>query len=129
MTHRVVRTLRCRASDMDQTPSRPGHKPTLLAAFLHFDLSFMLWVLIGALGASIAKELHLSPVQKGWMVGVPILSGALARIPLGVLADRLGARRVGIAMLASLFVPLILGAMYGRTFASMLVVGVLLGTA
>lgn len=114
---------------MNRASSRRGHGPTLFASFLHFDLSFMLWVLIGALGASIARDLHLSPAQKGWMVAVPILSGSLARIPLGVLADRLGARRVGIAMLASLFVPLILGATFGRSFGSMLLIGLLLGTA
>ena len=43
---------------------RRGHTPTLVASFLHFDLSFMLWVLIGALGALIARDLHLSPAQK-----------------------------------------------------------------
>lgn len=112
------------------TPNeRRGHTPTLVAAFLHFDLSFMLWVLIGALGALIARDLHLTSAQKGWLVAVPILSGSLARIPLGVLADRLGARRVGMTMLLSLFVPLAIGALFGRSFGSMLLVGVLLGTA
>ena len=35
--------------------ARQGHLPTLIASFLHFDLSFMLWVLLGALGIFIAK--------------------------------------------------------------------------
>jgi NNP family nitrate/nitrite transporter-like MFS transporter len=119
-----------RMSTHETTGSRPtGHTKTLVAAFLHFDLSFFLWVLIGALGALVAKDLHLSPARKGMLVAVPILSGAIARIPLGFLADRLGARRVGIAMLASLYVPLALGALRGRTFGEMLVVGALLGTA
>lgn len=114
---------------MESSTERRGHKPTLVAAFLHFDLSFMLWVLIGALGAFIAKDLHLSSAQKGLMVSVPILSGSLARIPLGVLADRYGARRVAIVQLLALFVPLGLGALFARSFGSMLVVGLLLGTA
>ncbi len=108
---------------------RRGHTPTLVAAFLHFDLSFMLWVLVGALGALIAKDLHLSSAQKGWLVGVPILSGALARIPLGVFADRFGARRVGLIMLLTLFVPLTMGALFAKSFPAMLGVGLLLGTA
>ena len=37
-----------------------GHLPTLVACFLHFDLSFMLWVLVGALGILIAEDLQLS---------------------------------------------------------------------
>ena len=38
-----------------------GHKPTVFAAFLHFDLSFMIWVLLGALGVSISESLGLQP--------------------------------------------------------------------
>jgi NNP family nitrate/nitrite transporter-like MFS transporter len=108
---------------------RRGHTPTLVASFLHFDLSFFLWVLLGALGALIAKDLHLAPAQKGFLVAVPILTGALARVPLGFFADRWGARRVGLLMLASLYVPLAIGALSGRSYHGMLVVGALLGTA
>jgi len=35
--------------------ARSGHPPTLFSAFLYFDVSFMVWVLIGALGVYIAK--------------------------------------------------------------------------
>jgi len=92
----------------DQT-SAYGHKPTVLAAFLHFDLSFMIWVLLGALGVSISESLGLSAGQKGLMVAIPILSGSLMRIPLGLLSDRFGGRRVGLAMLLALFIPLLIG--------------------
>ena len=44
---------------------RPGHAPTLFACFLHFDLSFMLWVLLGALGILIAEDLRLSACPAG----------------------------------------------------------------
>ena len=39
---------------------KAGHTPTLLAAFLYFDLAFMVWVLLGPLGVGIAKDLGLS---------------------------------------------------------------------
>lgn len=42
-----------------------GHLPTLFSAFLYFDLSFMVWVLLGPLGVQIATSLGLSPAQKG----------------------------------------------------------------
>jgi NNP family nitrate/nitrite transporter-like MFS transporter len=109
--------------------ARRGHTPTLVACFLHFDLSFMLWVLLGALGAIIARDLHFDPAQKGLLVAVPILGGSLARIPMGFLADRFGGRRVGIAMLALLYVPLLAGALYGKSLPALLAVGALLGTA
>src|SRR5438067_9918781 len=86
--------------------ARRGHLPTLIASFLHFDLSFMLWVLLGSLGIYIAESVGLSPAEKGLMVAVPILSGSLLRVPLGLLSDQIGGKRVGIGLLAVLFVPL-----------------------
>ena len=71
---------------------KSGHWPTLLTAFLYFDFSFMVWTVLGPLGAQIGEALHHSPEQKGLMVAVPILSGAFLRILLGLLVDRIGAK-------------------------------------
>ena len=109
--------------------TRPGHLPTLIASFLHFDLSFMLWVLLGALGIYIAESVGLGPAEKGLMVAVPILSGSLLRIPLGLLSDRIGGKRVGIGLLAFLFVPLTLGWQAGTSLPTLLAIGLMLGTA
>lgn len=106
-----------------------GHKPTVFAAFLHFDLSFMIWVLLGALGVSISESLGLSAAQKGLMVAVPILSGSLMRIPLGLLSDRFGGRRVGIAMLLALYLPLLAGWRAGTSLGVLIAVGLMLGVA
>lgn len=108
---------------------RQGHLPTLLACFLHFDLSFMLWVLIGALGIFIAEDLRLGAGEKGLLVAIPILSGSLMRVPMGLLSDRFGARRVGALMLCSLFVPLSIGWLAGGSWPALVAVGLLLGTA
>ncbi len=75
---------------------KSGHWPTLLTAFLYFDFSFMVWTVLGPLGAQIGEALHLSPEQKGLMVAVPILSGAFLRILLGLLADRIGTKNTGL---------------------------------
>jgi NNP family nitrate/nitrite transporter-like MFS transporter len=109
--------------------ARRNARATLLACFLHFDLSFMLWVLLGALGIPIAEEAHLTPAQKGLVVALPILAGSLLRIVVGMLADRVGGKRVGMAMLAFLFIPLALGAQLPARFSGLLAVGVMLGTA
>jgi NNP family nitrate/nitrite transporter-like MFS transporter len=87
------------------TEQRNGHLPTLVACFLHFDLSFMLWVLTGALGILIADDLHLSASQRGVLVALPILSGSLLRIPLGLLSDRSGAAFAVALPLASAWYP------------------------
>ncbi|WP_374512564.1 nitrate/nitrite transporter [Niveibacterium sp.] len=74
---------------------KAGHTPTLLAAFLYFDLAFMVWVLLGPLGVQIAKDLDLTPAQKGLMVATPLLTGAFLRIVMGVLVDQLKPKMAG----------------------------------
>lgn len=74
---------------------KAGHTPTLLAAFLYFDLAFMVWVLLGPLGVQIAKDLGLTPAQKGLMVATPLLTGAFLRIVMGVLVDQLKPKMAG----------------------------------
>jgi NNP family nitrate/nitrite transporter-like MFS transporter len=101
----------------------------LLAAFVYFDVSFMVWVLIGALGNALAAEFQLSAEQKGLMVAAPILGGAVLRILMGLITDRLGARRAALYGLALSAVPLLLGWLFVSRFEHILVVGVALGVA
>jgi NNP family nitrate/nitrite transporter-like MFS transporter len=119
---------------IDSAPSsgsveRWRRRTTLVGCFLHFDCSFMLWVLLGALGIPLSEAAQLAPVHKGFVVAVPILVGALLRIPVGMLVDRIGGKRVGLLLLAFLFVPLALAWQLTPTLASLLVVGALLGVA
>src|SRR3954471_20251081 len=76
--------------------AKAGHVPTLFSAFLYFDMSFMVWVLLGPLGVHIAKDLGLTPSQKGMMVAVPVLSGAVMRVFMGLMVDSMGAKRAGL---------------------------------
>jgi NNP family nitrate/nitrite transporter-like MFS transporter len=59
---------------------RAGHWPTLLAAFIYFDLSFCIWYLLGPLGNFIAEDLQLSATQKGFLIATPPLGGSIFRI-------------------------------------------------
>src|SRR6476620_3413059 len=85
------------------------HPPSLVAALLHFDVSFMAWVPLGALGAYIGEDLGLSASAKGLMVAVPLLSAAVFRVLLGLLGDRYGPRRVGLISMGVVVVALLLG--------------------
>ena len=76
---------------------KTGHWPTLLAAFLYFDISFMAWVSLGPLMIYIAKEMHLPVEDKLSLVAIPVLGGAFFRVPLGLLADAIGSKITGIA--------------------------------
>ncbi len=106
-----------------------GHPPSLAAALLHFDVSFMAWVLLGALGAYVGADLGLSSTQKGLMVAVPPLGGAAFRLLVGALADRMGIKRTGLTTLALTLVPLGWAALAGGTFPQVLGIGLLLGVA
>lgn len=106
-----------------------GHPPSLAAALIHFDVSFMCWVLVGALGAYIATDLGLSSTQKGLMVAIPPLGGAGFRLLLGPLSDRMGIKRLGLITMALTMVPLAWGATLATSFPQILGVGLLLGVA
>ena len=108
---------------------RAGHLPTLVSAFLYFDISFMVWVLLGALANSIVPDFQLNPAQRGYMLAIPLLGGSLLRLVLGLLTDRLGARRTGILGLLLTLVPLLLGWLWAESFPRILLVGILLGVA
>jgi NNP family nitrate/nitrite transporter-like MFS transporter len=108
---------------------RAGHWPTLLAAFVYFDISFLVWVLLGGLSNHIAADLKLTHTQRGLLVATPLLGGALLRIVLGLLTDRVGARRTALIGLTSTLLPLIMGWLGAHSFAKLLWVGLLLGIA
>src|SRR5687768_5221316 len=108
---------------------RAGHFPTLVCAFVYFAVSFMCWMLPGALAISVAADFGLTDGQKGLMAALPILAGALLRIPIGMLADYFGPRRTAIAGLALTAVPLLLGGVWASSFGQILVVCLLLGIA
>jgi NNP family nitrate/nitrite transporter-like MFS transporter len=101
--------------------------PTLFCAFLYFDISFMVWVLLGALANSIVPEFGLSDAERGLMVAVPLLGGSLLRLILGGLTDRIGARRTAIVGMILTMIPLLLGWLWADTFSKLLIVGLLLG--
>ena len=108
---------------------RSGHWPSLLGAWLHFEVSFVVWLLIGALSIPISEEFGLSAFEKGLLVGIPLLGGSLLRIVVGPLGDWVGAKTVGLAILAFESVALFLGWQWGSSFGDMLIVGFALGIA
>jgi NNP family nitrate/nitrite transporter-like MFS transporter len=115
---------------MDRSFWRAGHTPTLLSAFLYFDLAFMVWVLLGPLAIHIARDLGLSPAQKGLMVATPLLAGALLRLVMGVLVDHLKPKKAGaigqLIVMAALAAAWLLGV---HSFSQVMVLAVFLGVA
>ncbi|MDW8223296.1 MAG: MFS transporter [Gemmatales bacterium] len=106
-----------------------GHWPTLLAALLYLTISFMVWLILGGLANDVAADLQLSISQRGLLVAMPLLGGAIVRLPLGMLTDRLGAKPTALVTLSCTLVPLLLGWLWSDSYSRLLVVGLLLGIA
>ncbi|HYD33607.1 MAG TPA: MFS transporter, partial [Methylophilaceae bacterium] len=115
---------------MNKSFWKAGHKPTLFSAFLYFDLSFMVWVLLGPLAVQIATDLQLTPAQKGLMVATPVLAGALLRIVMGVLVDQLQPKKAGLIGQVIVIIALLVAWLAGiDSFQQTLLLGIFLGFA
>lgn len=110
-------------------PVRKGSSATLFASFLHFDMCFTIWVLLGALGIYITKGLGLNAAQQGLIVAIPTLSGSISRVPIGLLSDRVGGKLIGTGMLLFLFIPLLMGWLLKANLSAIIYIGLMLGVA
>ena len=113
-----------------------GHAPTLFMAFLYFDMSFMVWTMLGPLSTEIAEALALAghimtAGEKATLLSLPILSGAILRIVLGFGVDKFGAKKTALVsqliVIASLITAYILGNTI--TYNQLLIVALGLGFA
>jgi NNP family nitrate/nitrite transporter-like MFS transporter len=108
---------------------RSGHWPTLLAAFLYFDFTFAIWVLNGAMAPFISETFGLDAAQKGFLVSVPIIAGALMRFPLGVLSQYIGRKNAAMVEMGLIIISLLYGYFLVDSHNEVLAMGVLLGIA
>jgi len=113
-----------------------GHFPTLFMAFLYFDMSFMVWTMLGPLSTEIGEALAaaghvMTAGEKATLLSLPILSGAILRIVLGFGVDKLGAKATALIaqsiVIASLVTAFSLGAEI--TYNQLLIVALGLGFA
>lgn len=108
---------------------KAGHFPTLVSAFLYFDVSFLVWVILGPLGPFLGEALHLTASQKGLLVAAPLLAGSFFRPLMGGLADQIGGRRAGLLGLAITTLPLLIGWQFASRLEHFALIGLLLGVA
>ena len=113
-----------------------GHAPTLFMAFLYFDMSFMVWTMLGPLSTEIAEALALgghimTAGEKATLLSLPILSGAILRIVLGFGVDKLGAKMTALMSQMVVIVALLTAFLMGDsiTYDALLLVALGLGFA
>ncbi len=108
---------------------RSGHWPSLAGAWLHLAVSFMVWLLIGAMSIALARDLQLSDQQVAWLVALPLLSGAGLRMLAGWSADWIGARPTALVILVAEFAALLWGWLGVSSYHDALVFALFLGVA
>ena len=108
---------------------RSGHWPSLAGAWLHLTVSFMVWLLIGAMSIALAQDLQLSDQEVAWLVALPLLGGAGLRMLAGWSADWVGARPTALVILLAELAALLWGWLGVSGYHEALVFALLLGVA
>ena len=110
-------------------PVRTGSTRVLSLSTFAFTLMFAVWLMFGVLGIPIQKEFGISDSQLAWLSSVAILNGSIWRLFLGILTDRIGGKRVTIAMLLVTSVPTYLLAHMTLNYNWLLILAFLIGFA
>src|SRR5690554_393977 len=110
------------------TPSRLDYRSLVVVVLspLAFALVFASWTIFAVLGVELKRVLHFSEVQFAMLLAMPMLTGALASLPLAVLARRVGGRRVMIGSLL-LLCPFLWAIAYSDAYMEFLLAGAGLG--
>jgi NNP family nitrate/nitrite transporter-like MFS transporter len=91
-----------------------------------FALCFAVFGSVSAMMPVLKKQFHLAPVQASIAMAIPVLLGSFGRIPLGLLADRIGGRKVFTwTMFFSVAAALLMGKV--ETYSQLLLFGFFTG--
>ena len=71
-----------------------------------FTICFMVWMMFAVIGIPIKQNLGLNETQFGILVALPVLTGSLIRLPLGMWTDRFGGRIVFFILMLSTVFPI-----------------------
>lgn len=88
----------------------------------------MVWMMFGVIGIPLKKALNLNATEFGLLTAMPVLTGSLIRVPLGIWTDRFGGRIV-MAVLMAAVIPAIYLMSYATEFWHFLVIGMFVGLA
>ncbi|MBP6651948.1 MAG: NarK/NasA family nitrate transporter [Xylophilus sp.] len=108
---------------------RSGHTPTLFASFFYLMFSFVIWVMNGAMAPFISEEFHLTAAQKGLLLSIPIVAGAIMRFPLGLLAQYVGRKTATLVELGLITFTMSFGYFFVQSYDDLLKMALLLGVA
>lgn len=108
---------------------KSGHTPTLFAAFFYLMFSFVIWVMNGAMAPFISEQFQLTASQKGLLLSIPIVAGAIMRFPLGLLAQYVGRKTATLVELGLITLTMSYGYFFVHSYDDLLKMALLLGVA
>jgi NNP family nitrate/nitrite transporter-like MFS transporter len=73
---------------------------------ISFTVCFAVWMMFAVIGIPIKKMLDLNETQFGLLAAMPVLTGSLIRLPLGMWTDKIGGRIVFFVLMLSTVVPI-----------------------
>jgi MFS transporter, NNP family, nitrate/nitrite transporter len=117
-----------RNSSLANGPTAAAAGRVLALSTTAFTLLFAVWLMFGVLGVPIRTEFKLSTIQFAWLGAIAVLSGSIWRLPLGILADRVGGRGLFVALLLLTSIPTFL-LTRATSFGGLMVCAALLGLA
>ncbi|MEJ5127252.1 nitrate/nitrite transporter [Comamonas sp. MYb21] len=100
----------------------------LAVSTLAFTVCFMVWMMFGVIGIPLKQQLGLNATEFGLLTAMPVLSGSLVRVPLGIWTDRFGGRTV-MTVLMAVTVPAVWLMAYATQYWQFLVIGLFVGLA
>lgn len=99
-----------------------GANRALLLATLAFSACFSVWTLYAVMGITLRQQLVLSATEYGILLAAPILTGAVFRLPIGMLADSFSARKLWLLQMLAV-IPALLLLPFADSFSSYLLLG------
>ncbi|MEH6949617.1 nitrate/nitrite transporter [Bacillus sp. JJ634] len=102
--------------------------PVLIFSTLSMMTAFAAWSVFAPIATEIQKIYQLSTAEKSILVAIPVLLGSLMRIPMGILTDRYGGRKIYSLTMLLLIFPLI-GAGFTHSYSMLLFWAFFIGMA
>ena len=100
----------------------------VIMSTLAFTVCFMIWMMFAVIGIPIKQTLGLNETQFGLLIAMPVLTGSLIRLPLGMMTDKFGGRIVFFVIMISTVIPIYLISL-GTEYWHYLVTGLFVGVA
>jgi len=108
--------------------TQKGATSALVLGMLAMVVAFAIWASLSPMASTISKLYHLSTTEKSILVAIPVLLGSIMRIPLGIMTDNIGGRKIYTYLLLFLIIPTV-GISFAHSYGTMIFWAFFIGMA